>query len=101
MEYTWMQIAWLFFIYSLVGWIAEVCIAAIKKKKFVNRGFVNAPLCPIYGFASVLFTLFLPDLTENLFFLFLGGMILASVLEYSTGVLLQKIFRQKLWDYSW
>lgn len=100
MEYTWMQIAWLFFIYSLVGWIAEVCIAAIKKKKFVNRGFVNAPLCPIYGFASVLFTLFLPDLTENLFFLFLGGMILASVLEYSTGVLLQKIFRQKLWDYS-
>lgn len=100
MEYTWMQIIWLFFIYSLIGWMAEVCLAAIKKRKFVNRGFVNGPLCPIYGFASVLFTLFLPDLTGNLFFLFLGGMILATVLEYSTGVLLQKVFRKKLWDYS-
>lgn len=100
MEYTWIQIAWLFFIYSLVGWIAEVCLAAINKRKFVNRGFVNGPFCPIYGTAAVLFVLFLSDLTNNLFFLFLGGMVIATVLEYITGLILQKIFHQKLWDYS-
>lgn len=100
MEYTWIQIAWLFYIYSLIGWIAEVCMAALHRKKFVNRGFVNGPLCPIYGFASVLFTLFLPDLTARPFFLFLGGTVLATVLEYATGVIFHKIFRRKLWDYS-
>lgn len=100
MEYTLIQIAWLFFIYSLAGWIAEVCMAAFQRKKFINRGFVNGPLCPIYGFASVLFTLFLPDLTGNPFFLFLGGLVLATVLEYSTGVIFHKIFHRKLWDYS-
>lgn len=100
MEYSWLQITWLFFIYSLAGWIAEVCHATIHKRKFINRGFVNGPLCPIYGMASVLFTLFLPELTGNLFFLYLGGIILATVLEYATGLLMHKIFRQKLWDYS-
>lgn len=100
MEYTWIQLAWFFFIYSLAGWIAEVCTAALHRKKFINRGFVNGPLCPIYGFASVLFSLFLPDLTENPFFLFLGGMVIATVLEYSTGMIFHKIFRRKLWDYS-
>lgn len=100
MTYNWLQITWLFFIYSLLGWMAEVCTAAIRKKKFINRGFVNSPLCPIYGFASTLYALFLPDLTEHLFFLFLGGMILSTVLEYATGVIMQKIFNRKLWDYS-
>ena len=100
MEYTRLEIVWLFLIYSIAGWILEVCIAAVRKKKFINRGFVNGPLCPIYGFASVLFTLFLPELTNHLFWLFLGGMVLATVLEYSTGVIMHKIFGQKLWDYS-
>lgn len=100
MEYTWMQLVWLFFIYSFVGWLGEVCIAAINRRAFVNRGVVNSPLCPIYGFGAVLFAVFLPELTHNLFFLFLGGTVIASVLEYMTGLLLEKIFHKKLWDYS-
>lgn len=100
MSYTWMEIIWLFFIYSFAGWVGEVCKAAIKQKKFVNRGFVNSPLCPIYGFAAALFALFLPELTENLFFLFLAGMVLSTILEYVTGILMEHIFHQKLWDYS-
>ena len=92
--------AWLFLLYSFVGWCIEVCYAAIHRKKFINRGFVSCPLCPIYGFGAVLFCLFLPELTGNLFFLFLGGMILATLLEYSTGMLMEKIFNKKLWDYS-
>lgn len=100
MEYTWMQIAWIFFIYSFVGWLGEVFMAVINRRKFVNRGFVNGPLCPIYGFGAVLFSLFLPELKSNLFFLFLGGTVLATVLEYVTGLLMEKIFNKKLWNYS-
>jgi len=100
MEYTLNDIVWLFFIYSFAGWCAEVCYSAICRRRFVNRGFVNSPLCPIYGFGSALFAVFLPELTGNPFFLFLGGMLLATLLEYSTGMAMEKIFRRKLWDYS-
>lgn len=100
MTYNLLQISWLFFIYSFAGWCIEVCAAALQRRKFINRGFVNSPLCPIYGFGSALFAIFLPELTENPFFLFLGGMLMAAVLEYLTGLALEKIFHQKLWDYS-
>ena len=100
MTYTLPDLAWLFFLYSFIGWCIEVCYASIRRRQFVNRGFVNSPICPIYGFGAVLFALFLPELTGNLFFLFLGGMLLATVLEYSTGMLMGKIFHKKLWDYS-
>lgn len=100
MIYSLTQMAWLFFIYSLVGWCVEVCFAAVQHRKFVNRGFVNGPFCPIYGFGSLLIMLFLRELTDNLFFLFLGSAILSTVLEYITGFVLEKIFHQKLWSYS-
>ncbi len=100
MAYSFSNLVWLFFIYSFIGWCIEVCYAAVSRRQFVNRGFVNSPLCPIYGFGSVLFSVFLPELTSRPFFLFLGGMLLATVLEYSTGMLMEKIFRKKLWDYS-
>lgn len=100
MLYAMTDLIWLFFIYSFAGWCMEVCYAALRRKKFVNRGFVNSPVCPIYGFSAVLFAVFLPELTERPFFLFLGGMLLASLTEYATGMLMEKIFQRKLWDYS-
>lgn len=100
MLYSFTDFVWLFFIYSFAGWFIEVCYAALFHKKFINRGFVSSPLCPIYGFGAVLFAAFLQDLTTQPFFLFFGGMLLATVLEYSTGILMEKIFRKKLWSYS-
>lgn len=100
MTYAIRDLVWLFFIYSFAGWCIEVCYAAFRRKQFVNRGFVSSPLCPIYGIGGVLFAVFLPELTQDPFFLFLWGMVLASLLEYSTGMLMEKIFRRKLWDYS-
>ena len=100
MEYTWSVLFWFYFIYSFMGWCIEVCYAALQNRKFVNRGFINLPLCPIYGTSAVLFALFLPELKDNLFFLFLGGMVLATLVEYITGRELEKIFSKKLWDYS-
>ncbi len=100
MEYTIYGLVWLFFTYSFIGWCVEVCAAAIRKRKFINRGFVAEPLCPIYGNGAILFAIFLSDLKTSPFFLFLGGVILASILEYSTGKLLETIFKKKWWDYT-
>lgn len=100
MIYSLTDLVWLFFIYSFAGWCMEVCYAAFSRRKFVNRGFVNSPYCTIYGFSAVLFAVFLPELADSVFFLFLGGLLLASVVEYTTGMLMEKIFHRKLWDYS-
>lgn len=100
MVYSFYEIGWFFFIYSFIGWAAEVCAAALNRKKFINRGFVSGPFCPIYGTGAVAFAVFLPELQGNPFFLFLGGVILASFIEFSTGALLEKVFHKKWWDYS-
>ena len=100
MEFTFYELGFFFFIYSFIGWCGEVCVAAIRRKKFVNRGVVSSPFCPIYGIGGVASAIFLPELKESLFFLFLGGVILASVIEFVTGALLEKIFHRKWWDYS-
>lgn len=94
------EICWLYFIYSFIGWCGEVCVAVIHKRKFINRGFVSSPICPIYGAGAVAFTIFLPELKGNIFFLFLGGVILASFIEFVTGALMEKAFHKKWWDYS-
>lgn len=100
MYFSFYQLCWFYFIYSFIGWCGEVCAAAVKKKKFINRGFVSGPFCPIYGAGAAAFAVFLPELTENPFFLFLGGVILASFIEFTTGALLEKLFHRKWWDYS-
>lgn len=100
MIFTFYELCWFYFIYSFIGWCGEVCVAAIQKKKFINRGFVSGPFCPIYGAGAVAFAIFLPELIGNPFFLFLGGMILASFIEFMTGALLEKLFQKKWWDYS-
>ena len=100
MTISWLSLFWLFFFYSFIGWCIEVCAAAVQHRKFVNRGFVAGPLCPIYGFGAMLFEIFLPELTEDPFFLFLGGFVLASLLEYFTGMFFEKVYKKKLWDYS-
>ena len=100
MEYTWYQFIWLFWIYSFGGWCLEVVNAAVKRKKFVNVGYLNSPFCVIYGFSAVAFAVFLPEIQNSLFFLFLGGVIIAGFIEYTSGKLLERIFGRKWWDYS-
>lgn len=100
MDYSAYQLLWFFLVYAFLGWLGETALAAAKKRRLLNRGFLSAPFSPVYGLAGVLFALFLPELREDIFFLFLFGMILATALELATGVLLERIFRQKWWDYS-
>ena len=86
MTYTLTDLIWLYFIYSFAGWCIEVCYAAFTRRQFVNRGFVNSPLCPVYGFSAVLFAVFLPELTSRPFLMFLGGILLPSLVKYATGM---------------
>ncbi|MEG2044386.1 MAG: putative ABC transporter permease, partial [Clostridia bacterium] len=91
---------WSFFIFAFVGWVSEVAFAAIRQKQFVNRGFLNGPLCPIYGFGVVLMDFCLEPISKNIALLLIGAMILGSALEWFAGFLLEKFFHQKWWDYS-
>ncbi|MBC7196483.1 MAG: putative ABC transporter permease, partial [Deferribacterales bacterium] len=89
-----------FIIYSVLGWITEVIFHIYTEKKFINRGFLNGPWCPIYGTGAIIMILLLSELKNNLFFLFIGGAILASLIELITGVVLEKLFGSRWWDYS-
>ena len=100
MIYTWQELFWIFFIYSFAGWCAGVVANALHRKQFVNTGFLNLPLCPIYGVIGVAYGIILPELRHRLFFLFLGGCIIAFVIIFLTGFILEQIFNRKWWDYS-
>ena len=91
---------WFFIVYAFLGWCAEVAYAAMCQGTFVNRGFLNGPYCPIYGFGVVLVVGLLSPLAENGLLLFLGSVILTSALEWSAGFILEKVFHDKWWDYS-
>lgn len=94
------QTLWIFFIYAFLGWCTEVSYAALHTGKFVNRGFLNGPVCPIYGFGVVLVLRALEPLSGNTPLLFLGSVVLTSLLEWLTGFVLEKLFHQRWWDYS-
>lgn len=89
-----------FFIYSFLGWVWESCYVSVKSKKLVNRGFINGPFCTIYGFGAVSVYLILKDFDQNLLVLYIGGVLVATVLEYITGWLMETIFHTRWWDYS-
>lgn len=91
---------WYFLLYAFLGWCAEVTFAAVREGRFVNRGFLNGPVCPIYGVGLVLVCCALKPLDNNIFLLYLGATLLTTALELVTGYLMEKLFRQRWWDYS-
>ena len=89
-----------FFIYSFLGWCVEVAYHTLTTGKFINRGFLNGPVCSIYGFGVILVLLLLEPFKQNLLLLFLASIIVATLLEFLTGFILEKFFHRKWWDYS-
>lgn len=100
MVFSTYQLIFFFFIYAFLGWCTEVIYAAVNSGKFVNRGFLNGPYCPIYGFGVVTVVLCIYPVKDNLSVLFFGSVILTTALEFITGFILEKIFSEKWWDYS-
>lgn len=89
-----------FYIYSFLGWCVEVAFVAVTSGRVVNRGFLNGPVCPIYGFGMIGILAALTPLKDSALVLFAGGAIICSALELFTGWILDKIFHMRWWDYS-
>ena len=100
MPYSLYEAALLFFLYSFLGWCCEVVFAAVNRGEFVNRGFLTGPVCPIYGIGVVCVALLLRPVEDNLVLLFLGSVLLCSIIEYLLGLLSDKLLHLRLWDYS-
>ncbi|MGE4484853.1 MAG: hypothetical protein AB7C97_07060 [Oscillospiraceae bacterium] len=100
MNHTIYDYMMLFLIYSFLGWCCEVVYAAVNHGKFVNRGFLNGPICPIYGFGVIAVIFCLEPVSGSLVLLFIGSVLLTSTLEFVTGYILEKAFHDKWWDYS-
>ena len=90
----------IFMIYSIAGWIMECVLSYIQKHKFINRGFLIGPYCPIYGVGVVVGQFLLKDFADNIIIVFILATILCGVLEYLTSYFMEKIFHARWWDYS-
>lgn len=89
-----------FFMYAFLGWIAEVCFHAITRGEFANRGFLNGPLCPIYGVGVTVILLLLGEWVEKPWAVLLVGIVLPTTLELVGGWAMETFFHNKWWDYS-
>ena len=85
-----------FFVYSFIGWLLESIYKTILQKKVVNSGFLLGPFCPIYGFGALIMYLSLRNLTNNIFVLFLFGLIVLSIFEYIVGVFQKQFLKQSI-----
>ena len=90
----------IFIAYAFIGWSIEVIGVVINQKKFVNRGFLIGPYCPIYGFGGVIMTLTLTKYYHNPITLFAMGMFECAILEYFTSYAMEKLFNARWWDYT-
>src|SRR5574344_637635 len=90
----------LFMFYSFLGWIVEVVCKLIEKHKFINRGFLIGPYCPIYGWSCIFMILTLTKYENDPIILFLMAIVICSILEYFTSYFMELIFKTRWWDYS-
>lgn len=90
----------LFLLYSSCGWLIEVVKTRIDDKKWVNRGFLIGPYCPIYGYAAVIMAVYLTNYKKDIFTVFILALFICSFVEYITSYFMEKIFKTRWWDYS-
>ena len=90
----------LFISYSIIGWTIEVIGKLYELHRFINRGFLIGPYCPIYGYGGLLITLLLQKYVDDPLIVFILGVVICSILEYLTSYFMEKIFKARWWDYS-
>jgi uncharacterized membrane protein len=98
--YTWYQWLLFFFLYCFIGWIIETTYVSVRSLHFVNRGFLRLPLLPLYGSGAIIMLWLSIPVKGNIALVFLFGMAGASILEYITGYLMERLFKMKYWDYT-
>lgn len=89
-----------FFFYSNAGWFFESLYCSIAAKKWINRGFLTGPLCPIYGAGALVLAVFLSPVKDKWYLVFFLGIILCDIVEFITSLILEKLFNARWWDYS-
>lgn len=92
-----------FMLYAFIGWVVEVAYAAYKEKRFVNRGFLAGPICPIYGFGALLILgldRFIKSESMPFYMSIASAVVITTFLEYVTGYVMEKLLDIKAWDYS-
>jgi len=99
-ELSFYQMYLLFCIWSFVGWVIEVCDMTYETGEYQNRGFLNMPICPIYGFGVLMLTVFFRPLMPYPVVLFFACAILCTTFELAVGLLMEKLFHSTWWDYS-
>ena len=100
MHYSVYQLLLLFLVYSFLGWCVEVSFVAVTTGRVVNRGFLNGPVCPIYGVGMLGALLLLEPVADNLVLLFFLGMLLCTLVELVGGWILERAFHTRWWDYT-
>lgn len=90
----------IFIIYSFIGWSIEVIGKLIEKHRFINRGFLIGPICPIYGFGCLAIILLLSKYKSDPIILFFMAIIICSIIEYLTSYIMEKMFHVRWWDYT-
>lgn len=90
----------LFMVYAILGWTMEVICKLIQYKRFINRGFLIGPYCPIYGYGALLITILLKRYENDAFVLFVMAILVCGTLEYLTSFFMEKVYKARWWDYS-
>lgn len=100
MYLSFLKLFLIFLVLSFIGYICEIIYCSYLAKKFVNRGFLFGPVCPIYGIGGLLIIWLLADYRPYPLLVFLLGVFITAVVEYYTSYLFEKVFNNKWWDYS-
>lgn len=99
-DYHFSQWLLFFFVYCFFGWVWESCYVSAKQRKWVNRGFLHGPLIPIYGFGAISVLFVVIPVRDHLALVYILGMASATLLEYVTGAVMERLFKVRYWDYS-
>ncbi len=100
MIYTFSTWLFFFYFYCFLGWVWETCYVSVLKAKWVNRGFMRGPFLPIYGSGAIVVLIFTLPFRTNAGLVFVVGMVSATILEYFTGAVMERLFHVRYWDYS-
>lgn len=100
LEYSLYQMFHMFIFWSFIGWCIEVCDMTLETGEYQNRGFLNMPICPIYGFGVLMVVIFFRPIEHTFLLLFFASMTLCTVFELLIGLGMEKLFSARWWDYS-
>ncbi len=100
--YSYSVVQWLFFfyLYCFMGWCVESTYVSVRKRHLTNRGFLRGPFLPIYGSGAMMMLVASMPFRNSIVLTYISGCIGATILEYVTGVAMEKLFKVRYWDYS-